>query len=151
MKKTKKVKILIPGLLLLMLTAAAMPVMAIGPEQAAEVDNNPNLSIGTSTDSVILDTPSGVHDLWIQSSGHFNHWINASVGGGKINNAVTVGPTADVTLAYLLTHVSEFENRWIYFSQSIFSVYLRFTDVPDYAAVAAQYPDGIYWHFVYVG
>jgi len=145
----KKAKYLISALLVLMLSAVAMPVMAIGPEQAAEVGNNPNLSIPTGNPR--LDTPSGVHNLWTSV---FNHWIDASKGGGKMNNAVIVGPTADVTLTYLLKHLSEYENTWIYFTQIGFTAFLIYGQGmdPDEAEDTAElYPDGIYWHFVNVG
>lgn len=136
----KKAKYLISALLVLMLSAVAMPVMAIGPEQA------------------VLDTPSGVHNVWTESQ--FNHWINASKGGGKMNNAVIVGPppTGDVKLVDLLnalsTDPSEYENTWIYFSSTFFKLFLingQNMD-PEQAEDAAElYPDGIYWHFVMVG
>ena len=145
----KKAKYLISALLVLMLSAVAMPVMAIGPEQAAEVGNNPNLSIPTGNPR--LDTPSGVHNLWTSV---FNHWIDASKGGGKMNNAVIVGPTADVTLAYLLTHLSEYENTWIYFSQTAFKYFLIYAQgmtAEEAGAAADLYPYGIYWQYVTVG
>jgi hypothetical protein len=135
-KKTKKVKIFIPALLLLMLSAAAMPVIAIGPNQA------------------VLDTPSGVHNVW-SSTGYFNHWINASKGGGKMNNAVIVGlgPSADPNLGDILNNKAEYENTWIYFSKTVFRAFLKLSGATDSEAEAeaSKYPDGIYWHFVYVG
>ncbi len=145
----KKAKYLISALLVLMLSAVAMPVMAIGPEQAAEVGNNPNLS--SPRGNPVLDTPSGVHNVWTSA---FNHWIDASKGEGKMNNAVIVGPTADVTLAYLLTHISEYENTWIYLSQIGFKAFLIYgqgMDPDEAEDAAAFYPDGIYWLFVDVG
>lgn len=146
----KKAKYLISALLVLILSAIAMPVMAIGPEQAAKVGNNPNLSI---SNGLILDTPSGVHNLWTESN--FNHWITASKGEGKMNNAIIVGPppTGDVKLADLIANKAEYENVWIYFSQTMFRLFLKGSGMSDDEAVAAasQYPDGIYWHFVYVG
>jgi len=148
----KKVKFLVPALLVLILSVVAMPVMAIGPFQAAEVGNNPNLSLPAGNPT--LDTPSGVHNLWGEFTGIFNHWINASKGEGKMNNAVIVGPNADVTLSYLLTHLSEYENTWIYFSQIGFKAFLIYGQgIPAEEAeeLASIYPDGIYWHFVYVG
>ena len=131
----KKAKYLISALLVLILSAVAVPVMAIGHTRT-------------------LDTPSGVHNVWIEDTGHFHHWINASKGEGKMNNAVIVGPNADVTLSYLLTHLSEYENTWIYFSQIGFKAFLIYGQgIPAEEAeeLASIYPDGIYWHFVYVG
>jgi hypothetical protein len=147
-KKTKKVKILIPALLVLILSALALPVMATGPQQAAEVGNNPNLTIGSSGEPV-LDTPSGIHNLWVDSEEYFGHYINASSAKGIMNNAVIVG--TDVTLSYLLYHLSEYENRWIYFSYAYFYAFLYYTGVPNYEEEAGRYPDGIYWHIVFVG
>ncbi len=146
-KKTKKVRVLIPLLMALMLCVVAVPVVASGPLQAWEVGHNPNLSIGPSGNPV-LDAPSGVHNVWSQSTGAFNHWITASMGGGKINNAVTVGLTGDITLPYLFAHLPEFENKWLYFSQTTFRTYLFYSGYADYEAEAARYPDGIYWNFV---
>lgn len=149
--KGKKVLVLLVPVLVLSMLLTVPAAMAIGPDQAAEVGNNPNLSIPTV--NPILDTPSGVHNLWT-STGHFDHWINASKGEGKMNNAVIVGPTADVTLLYLLTHVSEYENRWIYFTKIGFKAFLiygnGFTEEKA-EEEASLYPDGIYWHLVYVG
>ncbi len=133
-----------------MLCVVAMPVMAIGPERAAEVGNNPNLSGNVP----VLDTPSGVHNVW-SSTGYFNHWINASKGGGKMNNAVIVGlgPNADPNLGDILANKAEYENTWIYFSQTVFRAFLKVSGASDSEATAeaSKYPDGIYWHFVYIG
>jgi hypothetical protein len=149
-EKMKKVKMLIPALLMLTFSALAMPVMAFGPQQAAEVKNNPNLTIGSSGEPV-LDTPSGIHNLWVESEGYFGHYINASSAKGKMNNAVTVGPLGDVTLSYLLAHLSEFENRWLYLNQQVFYYLLVASGVSNPSEVASRYPDGIYWHIVFVG
>jgi hypothetical protein len=144
----KKIKFLVPVLLVLMLSAVAMPVLAIGPRKAAEVENNPNLTIGPSGVPV-LDTPSGVHNLWQDSTGYFGHYVSASNAKGIINNALIVG--TDVTLSYLAAHTSELENRWLYFSHSWFTLFLYYSGVPDYEEVADRYPDGIYLLIVYVG
>lgn len=149
----KKVLVqLVPVLVLSMLLTVPMAI-AIGPEQAAEVGNNPNLSTNEQGHP-ILDTPSGVHNFWTSV---FNHWISASKGGGKMNNAVIVGlgPTAPhPNLGYLMTHTSEYENTWIYFSQTVFKYFLIYVqDFTEEEATntAALYPDGIYWNFVTVG
>jgi hypothetical protein len=147
-KKTKKGNILIPTLLVLMFSMVAMPVMAIGPQQAAEVGNNKHLILDEYNDP-ILDTPSGVHDVWVESTLAFSHWINASKGEGKMNNAVIIDSQS--SLIYLLQHPYEYENRWIYFNQYWFAVSLMIGGEPDYLEIASQYPDGIFWHFVYVG
>ncbi len=146
----KKVLVLLVPVLVLSMLLTLPAAMAIGPDQAVEVGNNPNLSSGSGGHPV-LDTPSGVHNLWTSV---FNHWINASKGEGKMNNAVIVGlgPTAPhPNLGYLLTHISEYENTWIYFSQTVFKYFLIYAQ--DYTEeeatnIAALYPGGIYWLFV---
>jgi hypothetical protein len=145
----KKVTILIPALLMLMFSAVAMPVMAIGPQQAAKVGKNPNLTIPEG--NPVLDTPSGIHNVWAESESVFNHWVNASKGKGKMNNAVPVGPFEDVKLGYLLAHPSEFENKWLYLNQQVFALLLPYTGVEDPEEIASLYPDGIYLHVTYVG
>ncbi len=149
MKRKKMLILLVPVLALSMLLLVPTAI-AIGPEHAAEVGNNPNLRTNEQG-SPALVTPSGVHNVWAISSETFSHWIDASVGEGKINNAVIVGPTADVTLAYLLTHLSEYENTWIYFTQIGFKAFLIYAQgwtVEQAEDEASLYPDGIYWHFV---
>ncbi len=149
MRGRKVVLLLVPVLIMSMLLVVPA-AMAHGPEQAAEVGNNPNLP----GNSPVLDTPSGVHNVW-SSTGYFNHWITASKDGGKMNNAVIVGlgPNADPNLGDLLTNKAEYENTWIYFSQTVFRAFLKVSGASDAeaAAEASKYPDGIYWHFTYVG
>ncbi len=145
MKGKKLLVLLVPVLVLPMLLLVPTAI-ATGPEHAAEVGNNPNLS--SPRGNPVLDTPSGVHNVWTESV--FNHWIDASKGEGKMNNAVIVGPTADVTLAYLLTHLPEFENTWIYFTQIGFKAFLIYgqgMDPKEAEDNASLYPGGIYWRF----
>ncbi len=145
----KKVLVLLVPVLVLSMLLTLPAAMAIGPDQAVEVGNNPNLSAPSG--SPILDTPSGVHNVWSVSTETFSHWINASKGEGKMNNAVIVGPTADVTLQYLLTHISEYENTWIYFTQIGFKAFLIYGNgftAEEAEDAASLYPDGIYFHFV---
>ncbi len=148
----KKVLVLLVPVLVLSLLLLVPAAMAIGPEQAAEVGNNPNLSIPGA--NPVLDTPSGVHNVWSESAGIFNHWISASKGEGKMNSAVIVGPSGDVKLTYLFAHLSEYENTWIYFNQLVFKAFLingQGMTEQEAGDTAALYPDGIYWHFVFVG
>ncbi len=149
----KKVLVLLVPVLVLSMLLAVPAAIAIGPTHAAEVGNNPNLS-SSERGNPVLDTPSGVHNVWTSA---FNHWIDASKGEGKMNNAVIVGlgPTAPhPNLGYLLTHISEYENTWIYFSKTVFKYFLinaqGYTE-EEAANAAALYPDGIYWLFVDVG
>ena len=132
--KGKKVLVLLVPVLVLSMLLLVPAAIAIGPA------------------SPVLDTPSGVHNVW-SSTGYFNHWITASRGGGKMNNAIIVGPppTGDVKLTDLLANKAEYENMWIYFSQKLFLAFLKASGVSDPEAEANKYPDGIYWHFVYVG
>jgi hypothetical protein len=145
----KKVLVLLVPVLVLSMLQVVPAAIARGPDQAVEVGNNPNLSAPRG--SPILDTPSGVHNVWSVSTETFSHWIDASKGEGKKNNAVIVGPTADVTLGYLLTHLSDYENTWIYFTQIGFKAFLiygnGFTE-KEAEDEASLYPDGIYWLFV---
>ena len=147
--KGKKVLVLLVPVLALSMLLLVPTAIATGPDQAAEVGNNPNLN--SPSGNPVLDTPSGVHNVWSVSTETYSHWIDASKGEGKFNNAVTVGPAADVTLAYLLTHLSEYENKWIYFTQIGFKAFLIYGQgmtEEDAAEAASFYLNGIYWHFV---
>jgi len=115
----KKVKILIPGLLVMMLSAIAMPVMAIGPQQAAEVGNNPHLTyfVGTAgAELTFLETPRDVSFLWINRETQPDvifYFITAAIGQGRMNNAIVA---SGANWLDIVLNPTNYLNKWIYLS-----------------------------------
>ena len=92
-----------------MISVMVTPAMALGPLNAAEVGNNPNLSILAG--NPVLDNPSGSHVVWSEDSKSF--WLDASEANGVMNNAII----ADInTLFAMGASPYPFENKWIYLS-----------------------------------
>ena len=99
------------GISVILVTVALLvsPVYAIGPNKAAEVGNNKNLT-GVSG-SVINDNPSGNTILW-GAQGRILLSMIASKGEGRMNNAIIAN---FATLSIMLSN-PEFANKWIYLS-----------------------------------
>jgi hypothetical protein len=117
-EKMKVAKILIPAVLVLMFSAAAMPVMAIGPQKAAEVGNNPHLTyfVGPGGGEVtFLETPPDTSFLWINRETQPDIvflFFNAEKGQGKMNNAIVANGTNWVSII----SSTGYWNDWIYLS-----------------------------------
>jgi hypothetical protein len=99
------------GIIVAILVSAILvsPVMAIGPTNAGQVGNNPNLTLNPNGQPT-MDNPSGSRRVW----GHdIVFWLDASKANGVINNAII----ADIsTLSALGKNPDEFNNMWIYLS-----------------------------------
>jgi len=101
------------SILLLSILLFVPAAMAIGPDQAVEVGNNPNIDVeGTIW---ALENPSDVRISWSSETGRINHWINAEPAQGIMNNvAYSIGTR--LQLAYYGQHQRDYENQWVYFS-----------------------------------
>jgi hypothetical protein len=111
-KSMKRMKVLVPLLSLLMLLVVPT-VMALGPSQAAEVGNNPNLFDSTLV-TTALENPSDVRITW-SISGKINHWMNAEPAQGIMNNVELVINSPSKML-YFAQHQGDYENKWVYWS-----------------------------------
>ena len=105
----KVLGIALTGFFLAML---ATPVMAIGPEQAVEVGNNPNADTFESTWAI--ETPSHVRISW-EPNGRIILWRNANPTQGIMENVAYVINTGQ-KLYYYSLHKGEFEKMWAYWS-----------------------------------
>ena len=156
-----------------LLIAAMMctPVLAIGPFQAVDVGNNPNLTA--------LSFPEEVARNWRGEAGGYMNWaasdiksmfFDASAGQGKANNAVQANMATLSEIALELSGDAQLtlENKWIYLSPE--GSGNQFTGGPlgthgmlwwftwgisgHNVAVANQwaslYPDGAFWQFAIV-
>ena len=94
---------------LIVLALLVSPVLAIGPNNAAEVGNNKNLT-GLSG-SVMNDNPSGNTILW-GAQGRILLSMIASKGEGRMNNAIIANIG---TLAVMFSN-PDYANKWIYLS-----------------------------------
>lgn len=114
----KGAKILIPMVLVMMFSAAAMPAMAIGPQKAAEVGNNPHLTyiVGPGGGEVtFLVTPPDISFVWINREIKTDIvflFFNAEIGKGKMNNALVANGANLLSILSSTGHL----NEWIYLS-----------------------------------
>ena len=136
----------------------ASPVLAIGPINVPE-DNNPNIDFPNY--GVALNLPSGVFHEWVQLTGKYLIYKDASK--FKIKDAVVV---TDVI------QVAELENKWVYFSAVTWGDWLAFVlGVPQYIEdpndpsstilnpiwtalhgfAMNHFPEGVYYKQVLVG
>jgi len=159
-------KVLVIVVALMALAMLATPVLAIGPENAAEVGNNPNLSILAG--HPVLDNPSGSRIVWSEDS--ISLWLDASEANGVMNNAII----ADISTLFAMgTSPYPFENKWIYLSgehygntwnnpvddpdsgaHGMFYWLLRFIGFPHSYALATalnRAPDGFYLKINHIG
>lgn len=95
---------------LTIMTMLATPVMAIGPDNAAEVGKNKNLN-GFGGLGVINDNPSGNTILW-GAQGRILLSMIASRGEGRINNAII----ANMATLSAMSNNPDYVNKWIYLS-----------------------------------
>jgi len=162
-------KILMFAVALFGLVMLVNPVLAIGPWQALEVGNNPNLYLPEGSFSyepaVRVRPPSGTINFWQfdLSQNLFNHqiWIDASK--AKIGNAVVV-PEFDPyinPLTQLLVQILvdpeislEYEHRWLYlsFNNVVSFLVLLGMDVQEAIATTIIHnPQGAYYMYMAVG
>lgn len=94
----------------IIITVLATPVMAIGPDNAAEVGKNKNLT-GFTGQGVMNDNPSGNTILW-GAQGRILLSMPATKGTGRMNNAIIAN---FATFSVMFTDPS-YANKWIYLS-----------------------------------
>ena len=109
----RKTAVVVLVFALSMMLATFAPALAIGPKNAAEIGNNPNLGILAGHPT--LDNPSGSHIVWSEDGKSF--WLVGSLAKGVITNAIN----ADInTLITMGANPDEFENTWIYLSGEVY-------------------------------
>jgi hypothetical protein len=161
-------KILMFAVALFSLVMLATPVLAIGPWQALEVGNNPNVFLpeGTSYDAAVrIRPPSGTINYWQDdlSQNIFNHqiWIDASK--AEIGNAIVI-PEFDPTsnpFTQLLVQIlvnpeisQAYEHKWLYLSFNNVISFMVITGTPLEEAIALaaiHNPQGAYYMYMAVG
>jgi hypothetical protein len=104
--------LVLSSLSLLSLLLLVSSVMALGPEQAVDVGNNPNIEVKSTGWN--LETPSHAFHTWTEE-GKIVLWINAK-SEGDINRNVAYSIVSGTTMFYYNTHQSEFEGKWVYWS-----------------------------------
>ncbi len=121
MKKTKKVKILIPTLVILLLCVVAMPAMAIGPYQAFQVDHNKNLTtFGAALGNLRGGAAGSIYWIWVEADQHWIKWQfqDPQQAKGLLSKAIVAQYPGSGTLSAYFTYLSgdELDNMWIYLS-----------------------------------
>jgi hypothetical protein len=136
-------KIITITIMFLMLAMLATPVLAIGPDNAA--DKNPN-AFATNMGK------NSLTELWLPS-GVMNEWINPPIahqsGRAQMLSATNAEkPQAiDATIPPMIFTVPE--NTWVYYSNSMFRLFLMGMKMDPSRADA--YPDGVYMRMIFVG
>ena len=105
-------KILVLIMTLMAVAVLTAPVIAIGPEKAVEVGNNPNTDTFQSTWAI--ETPSHVRISW-DPNGEIILWRNANPNQGIMDNVALVINNA-MKMTYFKQYSAEFEGQWIYWS-----------------------------------
>jgi hypothetical protein len=161
-------KFLMFAVALLGLAMFVTPVLAIGPWQALEVGNNPNLFLPEDSfydTAVRVRPPSGTINFWQDdlSQNLFNHqiWIDASK--AKIGNAVVIpefDPTGNPFTQLLVQILVDpeislaYEHKWLYLSfNNVVSFSVIFgTPLEEAIATATIHtPQGAYYMYMAVG
>ncbi len=130
--KVKRAPVVVLTLALLITVSAVAPVLAIGPNKAADVGNNPNLVINPANQKTYLNTPCGDKSALDRNTWYGNTiflYLNASNNNGIINNAII----ADInTVKGMISNPKDFSNKWIYLSgENNGNTYNNPTDSPD--------------------
>jgi hypothetical protein len=130
-------KVLVIFVVLMECAMWATPVLAIGPTNAAEVGNNPNLVMRGYGPS--LKTPSGMVNEWV-------------VNGPPIPEHDMFMDARDFTRgnAFAVTSPSQVSvnpNKWLYLNQQMFAIMLAIWHIPPNVIpiIVAQNPQGIYY------
>lgn len=183
----KKGAVLILVSTLLMISATVVPVMAIGPFGALDNDNS-NFRIDAigavhndcgKSEVTIIWTPMPLGEP--QSFWSEQRFVNASSGGGRVNNALaadlsTFSQWADDMEAYANDEPTVNENKWIFLSPDgsgyqydfgpygthgmlwfYFYISLRTAGLSGPVAAArattaiANYPEGRFWQYNLIG
>lgn len=153
----------------------AAPVMAIGPWQAGEVGNNPNLSVSNGG---LRDErgEAGGYIVWVQSTnGYWLKWLffDSSSGQGKMNSAIiadiaTLAQSSADGLSYANGQNTVNENQWIYLSPDGSGTQYTVPGLGTHGMVwwlfyagfghsvatandaASRYPNGAFWQYNFV-
>lgn len=154
-------KILGIAVTLLAIAMLASPVMAIGPQKAAEVGNNPNMVTDGTGGLAFMSNAGGNTFMWFNNQaseyyGMIYHDGDASTGEGRINNALVV----DLATFYDMdVHPEKYYNIWMFYStepvqalggKSMLWALGQFAMGGAGDAIVANHPNGIFamWHFV---
>jgi hypothetical protein len=159
-------KILMFAVALLAFAMLASPVLAIGPWQALEVGNNPNLFVPDSAFDADLRVrpPSGTINYWTAdwSNSLFDHqlWIDARK--AKIGNAVVIPDFDPISnsFAQLLVQIFvdpeislAYEHKWLYlsFNNVVSLLVIGGISIEDAVAAATIHnPQGAYYMYINV-
>ena len=152
----KKIAVLVLSMALLIPILSAVPVMAIGPDQAFDVGLNPNLfSLAGALHNE--RGAAGGNVLWFESSiGYMGKWefFDAASGQGKMNNAIIASgglfilQYASDETAYLNGQPTVDENKWIFMSPEGSGNQFQF---PLPSPLNALGSHGMIWWFFYFG
>lgn len=162
-------KILMFAVALLSLAMLSTPVLAIGPWQALEVGNNPNLYLPEDSPydnvAVRVRTPSGTINFWQAdvSQDLFNHqiWLDASK--AEIGNSVVIpdfDPNANPFTQLLVQILVDpeislaYEHKWLYlsFNNVVSFLVILGMDIQEAIATATiNTPQGAYYMYMAVG
>ena len=141
----------IAAYVLLVLSLLAGPAMArpIGPGNAT---NNPNIIMHNG--ETVLLTPGGVQNEWRDTEAgvfDFFHILNASK--TELQRVTTFDLAEIVALLMDPVKALEFENKWGYMSQETLLGVLLLMGTPQAQAkaIAAMWPEGMYFRFHNVG
>jgi hypothetical protein len=106
-------KALVFASLILLASLLLLPsVFALGPGQAVEVANNPNVE--TIDNGCALETPSHVYHTWIEE-GKITLWINA-MSDKDITRNVAYRIVSGAAMYYYVLHQNDFDGEWVYYS-----------------------------------
>ena len=153
---------------LLAIALLASPVVAIGPQKAAEVGNNPHMVGDGSSGLVFMTGASGNTFMWFNNPssdkyGMIYHDADTAIGEGRVNNALIVDWDMFMDMDSD-GHPELYYNKWLYFSNEpvptseapfLFGNSILW-GLGQYAMggqgnlLVANHPDGIFamWHFV---
>jgi len=134
---------------LLLLAVLAVPVMArpIGPGNA---EKNPNIRMHDG--ETVLLTPGGVQNEWRDTEASvfdFFHILNASK--TKLPRVTTFNFNEITALLMDPVAALKFENKWGYMSQETLLAVLILMGETEAEAIAAMWPDGMYFRYHNVG
>ena len=141
MKKLNKTTVVF--VVTLTLAMLATPVLAIGPQNA---ESNRNVSFPSY--GVALDSPSGMHQEWVNGIDKHLMWMDARE---FYRNAFVVTD---------ISQVAEKENEWLFFSAVKYGDWLAFVlratpGTPQYIGLHMwaldNFPEGVYYREVLVG
>jgi len=135
--------------LLLALLAVPVTAKSIGPGKA---EKNPNIIVHDG--ETVLLTPGGVQNEWRDTEASvfdFFHILNASK--TKLPRVTTFSLTQIAALLMDPVAALKFENKWGYMSQETLLGVLLLMGTPQAQAeaIAAMWPDGMYFRYHNVG